>query len=327
MPTTNNTVTTAVKSKTVAVFEDYLKGDLEANQKKAIKQRITSILGATPQLEFHPIDEIVPITKQRMGKPDWARKKLAERGGFDLPAFGAISIIKVNGQLLVWNGLQRTTIARVAGYRGAVPCLVYDINEQMASDLFAYTQDEGKRTLSKESIFQNKVFANHAPALEIADVLKQLNLYVKGDCVETVPENPQEGAKEISYRGIEGAWRRIAQQDIRPLERAVNTMYQVLGADQKIPNDIWYAVTACYVAFPRMTKEVEHRFTNFVDAMLKTQAEKDLWIRAKKGITGNVSIAEELGRHLWAKFIRSGYGSRTIANRYTVKSFGVKDEQ
>jgi len=70
MPTTNNTVTTAVKSKTVAVFEDYLKGDLEANQKKAIKQKITDILGATPQLEFHPIDEIVPITKQRMGKPD-----------------------------------------------------------------------------------------------------------------------------------------------------------------------------------------------------------------------------------------------------------------
>ena len=327
MPTTNNTVTTAVKSKTVAVFEDYLKGDLEANQKKAIKQKITDILGATPQLEFHPIDEIMPITKQRMGKPDWARKKLAERGGFDLPAFGAISIIKVNGQLLVWNGLQRTTIAKVAGYRGRVPCLVYDINEQMASDLFAYTQDEGKRTLSKESIFQNKVFANHAPALEIAGVLGQLNLYVKGDCVETVPENPQQGAKEISYRGIEGAWRRIAQQDIRPLQRAVNTMNQVLMADQKIPNDIWYAVTACYATFPRMTKEVEQRFNQFVDAMLKTQAEKDLWIKAKKGITGNVSIADELGRHLWSKFIRSGYGSRTIANRYTVKSFGVKDEQ
>ena len=152
--------------------ESFIKGDFNKTTLDIQKKHLDQVQNSDcdVELQYHTVDQIKPLITQRTADVSWAKRMLKLKNGFDLNSFGAINVfISKKGELMCWNGLGRLLIADLAGYNKPLPCLIHkNITEQQAAELFAYVQDKGKRTLSKEVIFLNNHFAGDPEALQLS---------------------------------------------------------------------------------------------------------------------------------------------------------------
>lgn len=320
--------------------ESFIKGDFEKTNQIIQKSKLDKVINQDHRvaIEYHTIDKIQPLVTQRTADVAWAKRMLKQKNGFDIDAFGVINVFRnTQGELVCWNGLGRLLIADLANYQRPVPCLVHqDITEKTAAQLFAYVQDKGKRTLSKEVIYINNHYAGDPEALELESVLKQCGLYIKGDTNITVPTPTHNQSAEITFRGIEQAYKHIAKQDVSVLQEAKDMIFSAFAkTDEGCPiivNDMFWAVTQVLVTYPQVrnkayNRQLQRYLNHLADARLQGQVVSD-WKGEVKGLSGNVAVSKILAHNLVSQWRQSKFANHSVKNGIRLQALRKEaDEQ
>jgi hypothetical protein len=312
------TATQPVASATTTVpltMHDKFRGDAESVKRSVLKKGASGTKNAhlIPKLVNIDTDKLVPLESQRVTKEKWTEKRLLALNGLDMWAFGTLSVcldIRDN-TYYVWDGCGRLALAQLHGLT-TVPCIVIEGEKEQAAFYFGYNQDstQGRRTLSKEVLFVNRYYSGDQTAINEADLLALLGLYVKGDTDYSVPNPTPIGYVEIGYRAFaEG--NKIANEDI-PLQRHARDM--IVSAWSNNPNgcrfinqDIYWALIQFFVTYPDARKNgLNTRLQQFLThiATGKDQS-KVTW--KEKGLSGNSGVSKILALGLLKAFKDSIY--------------------
>ncbi len=295
------------------VVHSKFRGSAESVVKTLTKKKILGeILNSEykPRLEWLSIDVLEPLETQCQTKSTWVKERQEDLDGLDMLAFGALDVAKdpETGRYGVWNGCGRLAIAQTNMGIDSVPCLVYDVSWKRAAFYFAYNQDRGRRTLSKESIFVNAVSAGDDESLKWEDRLSFLGLYIKGDTEYPIPHPQDPSSVEIRYRSLVEGYK-IANGDLS-LQRHARDM--IVNAwshrDEGCPiinQDLYWAVIMFLRTYPDARKNGLNRaFQKFLDwlAMGKSQANASKSWKDVKGLSGNAGVSKQLALGLAKAF-------------------------
>jgi len=125
---------------------------------------------------------LTPLDTQRDTKSKWCIERLEDMQGLDWTCFAPLSVSQDpnndNAPFYVFDGCGRLLMAQMQDI-SEVPCYVYRITKEEAARRFAYTQDRGRRNLSKEIIFANMLAAKDSEALAEEQWLIKHKLYVQ----------------------------------------------------------------------------------------------------------------------------------------------------
>lgn len=288
-----------------------------------------------PELKEISILDLHPLDSQRETKEIWARKRLAEQG-MDWMAFQQLSVVKdkTDGKYYVWDGCGRLAIAQLyANYLGIadlkVPCIVHEGNKKQTAFYFAYVQDDGRRSMSKEVLFVSRWFSEQDnEAQEEAKKLTQLKLFVKGDSGKSVPEVVFSDSYEIKYRTFHEALtnKYMANNDLKLLKQArdmvVNAFEENSRWDKVVPQDVLWAVTCLLQTFPDARNNgLNKALCKFLETIAMSNVKLMVSTWKDKGLTGNAGIAPQLALGMLKSFMGSGYWKSS----FTVNN-GVKQE-
>ncbi len=315
---------TTVKSKRVSTTPAFqipemhskFLGSAERLVKKQIKKKIygeVKNLGFKPDLLWLPLDSLIPLETQRTTDELWVSKRLDDCRGIDMLAFGALSVAKDpdDGLYYLWDGCGRAAMAQANSALDIVPCLVYDMPKKQAAYYFAYNQDRGRRSLSKEAIFVNAHESGDEQALLWGQRLAQLGCYIEGNTGYPVPHPAAPGHVEIRYRALTEGYA-IAEGDMQ-LQRQVRDI--IVAAWNNNPNgctmihqDIYWAILKTFVLFPSLGKpsKKHNAFIQFLNNQASGQnQDKIQW--KPKGMSGNAGIANQLAHGLISAFKGGAY--------------------
>lgn len=275
-------------------------GDYGTAVKKIDKNGWTKVLNTDIPKTFEniPIYKLELLETQRNAKSDWAVERLKARGGIDMLALGVLCVArdpktKIN---YVWDGAGRWLLCEAMGYKGDLPCMVYEINRETAAYYFSYNQDEGKRTLSKEATFVNRYFSKlDTEAQRIGDLLDHLGLYIKGDTGVCVPHDPKRpNTAEIRYRAVvEGDKFADGDRNVQRMARdMIYTAYALNGQNfDKVVQDFYWAVLKLLISFTNLQSGKNYRqFQDYITWRLKGSKEGNIvneWKGAAKGTQAN----------------------------------------
>lgn len=235
------------------------RGDVEAGRKSLAKRGIHGlVLNQDKPVQFMNIavDQLEPLLTQRETTETWTTKRLKDRGGFDMLACGALQVAQDprDGRYYVFDGCGRLAQAQENQAPKSLPCLVYSISREQAAYYFAYNQDRGRRTLSKEIIFVNAYYSGSPEAVIWASRLKDLDCYIKGTTDYAVPHPQQAGSPEIKYRALTEAWR-ITAGDITVIRQARDMIVQAWQPQcDQIRQDLFLGLITLLMIFPEMRK-------------------------------------------------------------------------
>jgi hypothetical protein len=212
------------------------RGDSARATKTLTKKKIIGkVLNANTPVTFQtiPVVDLLPLETQRETKETWTTSRLKDLGGFDVLAAGALMVAHDpnDGNYYVFDGCGRLAQAQINGAPTQLPCLVYDITKERAAFYFAYNQDKGRRSLSKEVIFVNAYYSGDKEAVEWADRLNELNCYVKGTTDYAVPHPQKAGHPEIKYRALTEGYK-LAGGDMELMKLVRNMICQAWGGTQ-----------------------------------------------------------------------------------------------
>lgn len=290
------------------------RGDVESVIKSLTKKEILgSVLNqqCVPRLEWLDIDMLEPLETQRGTKSTWVQERQEDLNGLDMLAFGALDVAldPETGRYGVWNGCGRLAIAQTNGGIDKVPCLIYDLPWKRAAFYFAYNQDRGRRTLSKESIFVNAVVSGDEESLKWESRLNFLGLYVKGDTDHAVPHPQDPSSVEIRYRSLVEGYK-LANGDMALQRHARDMIFSAWSRRdegcQMINQDLYWAVIVFLRTFPDARKNGMNRsFQKCLDwlAQGKSQSSASKAWKDVKGLSGNSGVARQLALGL-AKVFR-----------------------
>jgi len=321
-----------------ADIHEKFRGDPATTIKKLNKKGVFEILhgGLEPELKYIRLGDLKPLESQRFTKASWVEKRLTKRGGLDMWAFGALDVCHDNGINWIWNGCGRFSLAKLyaidtLGKENAdnflVPCLVIKGLKEEAAFYFGYSQDEGRRTLSKEILFLNRHYSSDPTAIVEAQQLSYLGLHVCGDSDKAVPEYPAKDSINISYRAFSEG---LLIADPKDKNNALKIMRQArdmiatawgnsLKNDVKINQDIFWAV----IFFLRLYPEARFNGVNtalqgFLTAIATlTDQNKIDW--KFKGLSGNKGIAPQLAYGLLKAFKATKFCKPHISKPLTYK--------
>ena len=274
-----------------------------------------------PKLILISIADLHPLDSQRETKEAWARKRLTEQK-MDWMAFQQLSVVKDidDGKYYVWDGCGRLAIAQLfANCQGIpdlkVPCIVHEGEKKQTAFYFAYVQDEGRRSMSKEVLFVNRWFSEQdEEAQKEAQLLTQLKLFVKGDSGKSVPEAVFSDFYEIKYRSFHEAVTNqyMANNNIKLFEQAKDMVIHAFEKNQRwnkiVPQDVLWAVTCLLQVFPSAQNNgLNTALCGFLEsiAMGDLKATVEQW--KEKGMSGNAGVAPQLALGMLKSFMASGY--------------------
>jgi len=200
-----------------------VRGDKEKTVKFIVKNALNTIQNKeiVPEYKLIPTKDLEPLESQRITKTEWVEKRLKDQGGLDMWAFGQIGVCydPDDERYYVWDGNGRLALAQYVGLEH-VPCMVVTGSKHTAAKYFAYNQDKGRRSLSKEVLFVNQVYSGlDETATEQQEQLKQLGLYVKGDTDLPVPYPVPSNSIEVSYRTFDEGYK-IADGNLELMRQA-----------------------------------------------------------------------------------------------------------
>lgn len=333
-----NTATQNVASATTAIplpMHDKFRGDAESAVKKLAKKEAnrTSNSHLTPKLMNISTRELVPLESQRVTKENWTVKRLEALGGLDMWAFGTLSVcydIRDN-TYYVWDGCGRLALAQLHGL-DTVPCVVIEGKKEQAAFYFGYNQDssQGRRTLSKEVLFVNRYYSGDTTALQEANILTLLGLYVKGDTDYSVPNPTPVGYVEIGYRAFaEG--NKIAHGDIH-IQRQARDM--IVSAWSNNPNgcqfinqDIYWALIQFLMSYPEARKNGLNTSLQQFLTHIATGKDQSKVTWKEKGLSGNSGVSKILAMGLLKSFKDSIYYKDSFKSILTTKRLKEGDEE
>lgn len=257
------------------------RGDANRIHKRVVKAGANQVLNQSNAARFEmlAIDQLVPLETQRETNGNWAQKRLTELGGFDMVAAGALSVAldPTDNIYYVFDGCGRLAQAQQTMAVTHLPCLVYDIPKQRAAFYFAYNQDRGRRSLSKEVIFVNAYYSGEAEAVKWAGILTQIECYIKGTTDYAVPHPQQLNHPEIKYRAVTEGYR-LADGDITLMKEVRDLIWKSWSPTPSkceiIRQDLFWGLIYFFKVYPEarengLKKAVEQFLA--ATAMLTTQ--------------------------------------------------------
>ena len=285
------------------------RGDKSTSINKIEERNLKQIIRhATPRLEFLNLYDLEPLETQRGVKDTWVQDRLTALNGLDQVAFGALEIARTpDGRNLIWNGCGSYNLAEHVGWTENIPCLVFDLSEQDAAFYFNYTQKEGRRNLSPEVLMVNAWKSGDKNAVDLANVMRQLDMYIQGDTNYPVPQPKSPHAIEVRYRTINEAYRNIAKW-LDPSDRtdvmrqARDLIVSSFPGEKMLQQDLYWAVYYILAAIPATRKGANYRkFQTYLSAAgaNNTQAQfTKVWKIDNAGTTGNSGKAKSLATEL-----------------------------
>lgn len=322
------TATQNVAEPTIAIplpMHNKFRGDAESILKKLAKKEATATrnAGLVPKLMNINVADLVPLESQRVTKENWTMKRLEALGGLDMWAFGTLSVCydQRDNTYYVWDGCGRLALAQLHGLT-TVPCVVIEGEKERAAFYFGYNQDssQGRRTLSKEVLFVNRYYSGDQTAIEEANLLSLLGLYVKGDTDFSVPNPTPLGYVEIGYRAFaEGT--KIANNDIQ-IQRQARDM--IVSAWSNNPNgcrfinqDIYWALIQFLVTYPEATANSLNTNLQQFLTHIATGKDQNKVVWKERGLSGNSGVSKILALGLLKAFKDSIYykGTGLVAKR------------
>jgi hypothetical protein len=277
------------------------------------------------------VSELIPLESQRITKGNWVEKRLKEQG-MDWWAFGTLQVVKdtADQKYYVWDGCGRLAIAQLyansIGIDIPVPCCVIDGDKKKAAFYFGYSQDAGRRTLSKEVLFVNRWYSNDPDALAEGQQLDLLGLYIKNDSGMSVPENPTLGHYEIGYRAFNEALHNslMADNDLTLFKQAKDMVANAFSKNPNwnnvIPQDVLWATTCFLKTYPVARKNgLNKAIQDFL--VLVALSSKDAKVDWKeKGLSGNAGVAPQLAYGMFKAFTKSAYWKDQFRNVIAFKT-------
>lgn len=315
-------MTTLTIAKT-GTFHSKFRGDQtgETIQKKLEKHGSNRVFNTNLNVRLQTLKttDLVPLDSQRFTKEKWVVDRLNDLEGLDMWAFGALDVCydERDDTYYVWNGCGRWALATAAGLE-QVPCLVIDGKKEQAAFYFAYSQERGRRTLSKEVLFVNRFYAGEEEALKEANILNLLGLYVQGDTDFCVPNPYLPGHINIGYRAFsEGI--KIAAGDIN-LCRQARDMIAVAWSNSPtgctvINQDIYWAVIKLMEIYPNARKNGLNQALQHYLTGVASQRDQSKVRWKPKGLSANSGVAPLLAFGLYKDFRESHHWKTSFGNQ------------
>lgn len=265
-------------------------------------------------------DLLDPLDSQRDTSAEWATKRLIDQGGLNAVYMGVLSVVKIpdSPRYKVFDGCGRLLMAQLQGLK-EVPCLVHTINEQEASCAFAYMQSNGRRNLTKEIIFVNRVAAGEQVALDEQAWLEDNGLYIVAADNLTVPAAGQ--GQVVKYRVVEMVCKKYT-------DSAVSTVLGWIRAGwptaKYIPQDL-------FMGMLHVTKKVPETIKNGLQTAIKDFFEninirdiKDVkqWKRDGGAVHNQEDASVATG--FWKAFTKSKQWKTSFANVFTLNKVAPK---
>ena len=293
-----------------------------------------------PELLWIKTSDLIPLESQRETNSKWVVERQAAREGLDMIAFGALSVAHdpADGNYYVWDGCGRWAIADFNGGIATVPCLVYNMTKAQAAYYFAYTQEEGRRKLSREVTFVNGVIGGDEEHLEWARRLDTIGAYIKANDSSNGIVNKdakEHGYPEILARALIDGYK-LAGNDVTICRQARDMIVTAWGTTDsgcpKIVTEVYWALIVVLKSIPESRKNGLHSamqgYLNWLaDGKTQSQASKDWKGQELKGITGNVGVAKELGYAFAKSFMSHNKFKETFRNDFTLKKIILKDDE
>jgi hypothetical protein len=309
-------------------------GDAEKGQKSLTKKGILNkVLNdkLTPSLEYISIYDLEPLLTQRETKEAWVTSRLKDLGGFDMLACGALHVAldPNDKKYYVFDGCGRLAQAQENQAPLALPCLIFNITKEQAAFYFAYNQDKGRRTLSKEIIFVNAFYSGETEAVLWAARLSQIQCYIKGTTEYAVPNPQKAGHPEIKYRALTEGWK-IAQSDITVLKQARDMICQAwAGTDSGINiirQDLFLGLITFLMIYPEARKNgINKALQNFLNWTASgIPQHKIRWKQDGKNQHNKEALSVVLG--LTEAFKNSQFYKQQFNNIITFKKIKEYDE-
>jgi hypothetical protein len=292
-----------------------------------------------PELLWLKTSDLIPLESQRETNSKWVIERQEALKGLDMIAFGALSVAHDpdDENYYVWDGCGRWAIADFNGGIDTVPCLVYRMTKAMAAYYFAYTQEEGRRKLSREVTFVNGVIGGDEEHKEWAKRLDAIGAYVKAnDSINGIVNKDarEHGYPEILARALMDGYK-LSGNDVSICRQVRDMIVTAWGTTDtgcpKIVTEVYWALIVVLKAIPESRKNGLHSAMQKYLSWLaegKTQvgAMKDWKGKELKGITGNVGIAKELGYVFAQAFANSNHFKQSYRNEFVLSKIIPKKE-
>lgn len=318
----NQVATTKVTIK-VPKLHSKVKGNIE-NAYKKIQEQNKTFHDRDDLFRFEKIstDTLFPLDRQRDTKTTWCVDRLKALGGFDWLAFGTLFVVldKNDNKYYVWDGCGRLALAQLHFGSIEVPCLVTDGTQQELAKYFAYNQDDGRRTLSKEVLFGARYESGDPQAQKDADLLGYLGLYTKNDA-DPVPV-PNINDIEIKFRTFDEG-KKISGND-RALQKQVRDMIATAWESNKlgctmIHQDVYWALIFLLKFYSNFrsngcNEALQEWLTNVAR---NQQQNKVKW--KPKSLSGNAGVAPTLALALYEDFRSSDLFTAYIAGKNRIE--------
>lgn len=317
-------------------FHSLFRGDEtgETIQKKLDKTGSNQIYNKNLNLRLETLNlkDLVPLDSQRVTKEKWVIDRLVDQEGLDMWAFGALGVCydARDNTHYVWDGCGRWALAEAVGME-KVPCIVIDGKKEQAAFYFAYSQERGRRTLSKEVLFVNRFYSGEEQALKEAEYLDRLGLYVKGDTDYSVPHPTPTGHISIGYRAFaEGL--KLANNDLTLCRQARDMIAIAWGGSSVgctvINQDIYWALIKLMTIFPVARKNGLNRALQQYLNGVASQRDQSKVRWKPKGLSGNAGVAPLLAYGLYKDFKDSNHWKASfgaIMPKHTIDNL-INDE-
>lgn len=177
-------------------------------------------------IQWISTDLLVPLETQRDTESHWAVNRLIERDGFDWAACGVLLVQKAKEfpEYFVFDGCGRMLMAQLVDIE-ELPCVVYAISKEQASEYFAYMQSNGRRNLTKEIIFANRVAAKDPKALDHEQWLTTLGLHIVAATKPTPLLIGDAAGQQVKYRFVELAYNKYSIDQLLMVKKWIRSAW------------------------------------------------------------------------------------------------------
>lgn len=259
-------------------------------------------------LEYLDLYDLEPLETQRVAKDTWVQQRLKDLGGLDKVAFGVLRVGRTpDGRNLIWDGLGSYNLAEHVGWTKKIPCIVFELTEQEAAFYFNYTQKIGRRNLSPEVLYVNAYAAGDSAAVELCQVMRQIDVFIQGQTNYPVPHPRSPRAIEVKYRTISEAYKEITRglddtTRVQVMHQARDLIATSFQGELILQQDLYWAVLTILVQVPKARSGATLRkLQNFLNSYGYENTQKQftgIWKIKNRGTTGNSGASVELAREL-----------------------------
>lgn len=237
-----------------------VRGNPENVRKSLAKTDSLNIIGEMPKQKIVPTSQCVPFGRNRDTKLTWAKKSIADEGGFNWNLFGSIEGIpnKQTGEIEIWDGLGRLAIAQLCDIP-EIPVIIH--SEGSPGALFVKKQKLRNRSLSANDhavalydAYLKRELDNethHTIRKEVA-ALEYCNVRVASGEETWMPESVRKDRPTISINAVRNGIKITKEPYFAEIGKlAVDTITNAYGTDCEIGKELFEGLCLIFRAAPK----------------------------------------------------------------------------